>query len=191
MKLKNIAVYGILFLFMLIAVNQMPLFAQLKIGLINTEEVFQNFQEMVDVQKSINELTQLHKKKLEDLKNEFMTKSKQFESQSLLLSEERKKQTQTELEDLYRKGLQYEQEKFGTGGEVEQRYKELTQPIFKKINEAIAKISEEEKFDLVFDVVNMGVLYANPEKTIDMTQQVLEALNKGAQATGTSPNPNP
>lgn len=182
MKFKSIILYVILFLFVAGLGSQLPVYAQLKIGLINTELVMQNFVEMVDVQKSINELTQLHRKKLEDLNNELVAKSKQFESQSLLLSEERKKQQEADLEELYRKGLQYQQEKFGTGGEIEQKYKELTQPIVKKINESIAKISKEDKFDLVFDLVNMGILYADPDKTIDITDRVLADLNKNQPA---------
>ena len=189
MKSKNVLIYAILILFLAAVGNQLPLYAQLKIGLINTETVMQNFVEMADVQKSVNEVTQLHRKKLEDLNNEFMTKSKAFESQSLLLSEERKKQMEADLEELYRKGVQYQQEKFGQGGEIEQKYKELTVPIVKKINESIAKISEDEKFDLVFDVVNMGILHANPDKTIDITEKVLEDLNKGAQPAAGGSNP--
>ena len=185
MKFKNAGICAVLVLFLLVSGSQMSLYAQLKIGLINTEMIMQSFSEMTDVQKSVNELTQLHRKKLEDLNNEFMTKSKQFESQSLLYSEEKKKQVQTDLEDLYRKGVQYQQEKFGSGGEIEQKYKELTEPIIKKINEAIAKISADDKYDLVFDVVNMGVLYANPDKTTDLTQKVLDSLNKGVQTTPT------
>ena len=189
MKSKNALIYAILILFLAAAANRLPLYAQLKIGLINTETVMQNFVEMTDVQKSVNELTQLHRKKIEDLNNEFVTKSKAFESQSLLLSEERKKQMKVDLEELYRKGIQYQQEKFGTGGEIEQKYKELTAPIVKKINETIAKISEDEKFDLVFDVVNMGILYANPDKTIDITEKVLAELNKGAKPAAGSKKP--
>jgi len=34
---------------------------------------------------------------------------------------------------------------------------------------------------LVFDVVNMGVLFANPDKTEDITQNVLDELNKGVK----------
>lgn len=183
MEGKKSLIYIVLSLFLMALVLNSNSFAQLKIGLINTELIMQNYSGMTEVQKQIDELTQRHRKELTDLNNEFVTKSKQFESQSLLLSEERKKQMQRDLEDLYRKGMQYQQEKFGAGGEIEKRYKELTEPIVKKINEVIDKVASDEDFDLVFDVVNMGVLFANPDKTQDITQNVLDELNKGTQKT--------
>ena len=84
---------------------------------------------------------------------------------------------QQELEELYRKGLQKQQD---AGGEIQKKYKELSDPIIKKINDTIGTISANEKFDLVFDVVNMGILYSNPDKTEDITQKVLDELNKTA-----------
>lgn len=156
-------------------------FAQLKIGLINTEIIMQSYSEMVEVQKQINELNQRYRKELEDLNNKLAADMKRFESQSLLLSEEKKKEMQRDLDDLYRKGIAYQQEKFGSGGELESKYQELTNPIVMKINEAIDKVSSDEFFDLVFDVINMGVLFANPDKTEDITQNVLDELNKGVK----------
>ena len=178
MKYIKLITYALAVLLLLTFITGSDTFAQLKIGLINTDMIMTNYSEMAEVQKQVDEITQKKRKELEDLQNEFATKSKQFESQSLLLSEERKKQMQKELEDLYRKTMQYQQEAFGQGGEIEKKYRELTDPIIKKINDMIDKVSSDENFDLVFDIVNMGVLYANPGKTEDLTQKVLDDLAK-------------
>jgi len=181
MRYKKTLAYIVFSIFLMGLVLTSNSFAQLKIGLINTEIIMQNYSEMVEVQKQINELNQKYRKELEDLNNKFAADAKRFESQSLLLSEEKKKEMQRDLEDLYRRGMAYQEEKFGTGGELEKKYQELTNPIVMKINEAIDKIASDEYFDLVFDVVNMGVLFANPDKTEDITQNVLDELNKGVK----------
>ena len=181
MKYKRTLIYIVFSIFLMGLVLTSNSFAQLKIGLINSQMIMDNYSEMIEVNKQINELTQKHQKELQDLDNKFAADMKRFESQSLLLSEEKKKEMQRDLDDLYRRGLAYRQEKFGAGGELERKYQELTEPIVMKINEAIDKIASDEYFDLVFDVVNMGVLFANPDKTEDITQNVLDELNKGVK----------
>ena len=183
MAYKRTLIFLVFLVFFITLVLSSNSFAQLKIGLINSQIIMDNYSEMMTVSKQITELTQRHQKELEDLNNEFVAKSKQFESQSLLLSEEKKKEVQKDLEDLYRRGMEYQQDKFGTGGEIEKKYQELTDPIINKINEAIEKIASDDDFDLVFDVVNMGVLYANPDRAEDITQDVLDELNKGTPTT--------
>ncbi len=177
MENKRITKYSLTILLLILVFN-FPTSAQLKIGLVNTETIMQNYSEMAEVQKQVDEINRKHQKELEDLRSEFAAESKKYESQSLLLSEERKKQMQKDLEDLYRKSMQYQQKVFGQGGEVEKKYRELTDPVIKKINETIDKISMDENFDLVLDIVNMGILYANPDKTEDITQKVLDELAK-------------
>ena len=183
MAYKRTLIYIVFSVFLMMLVLSSNIFAQLKIGLVNSQMILDNYSEMMAVNKQINELTQRHQKELEDLNNEFVAKSKQFESQSLLLSEEKKKEVQKDLEDLYRRGMEYREDKFGAGGEIEKKYQELTDPIVNKINEAIEKIASDDDFDLIFDVVNMGVLYANPDRTEDITQEVIDELNKGAPTT--------
>ncbi len=183
MKCKKGFIYILISVFLITPITTFNSFAQLKIGLINSTIIAENYSEMVEIQKQITELGQKHQKELQDLQNELTTKAKQYESQKLLLSEEKKKQTEKDLEDLYRKGLQYQQDKLGAGGELEKKYKELTDPIVKKINDAIDRVAKEDKFDLVFDIVNMGIVFASPEKTIDITQKTLDVLNKGVKKT--------
>ena len=177
MRYKNVIRYTLTILFLLTVVFSSNSSAQLKIGIINTAIIMQDFSEMMEVQKQVEALQQKHSKELMDLENELKAKSKRFESQNLLLSDERKKQMQQELEELYRKGVQYQQD---AGVEIQNKSKELSEPIIKKINDTIGKISANEKFDLVFDVVNMGILYSNPDKAEDITQKVIDELNKTA-----------
>ncbi|NIT55300.1 MAG: OmpH family outer membrane protein, partial [Aliifodinibius sp.] len=53
-----------------------------------------------------------------------------------------------------------------------------TSPLYDKIDSVIKQISEEEDYDMVFDVVQGVILYAKPE--YDITDRVLDELNKGS-----------
>ena len=50
--------------------------------------------------------------------------------------------------------------------------------IYDKIDTIIQRISDEEGFDMVFDVVQGVIVFAKPEW--DITDRVLEELNKGS-----------
>jgi hypothetical protein len=68
------------------------------------------------------------------------------------------------------------EEYFGENGRAEQRYRELIDPLTKKIHDIITKIAEEENYTMIFDVSMGVVLYATA--SADITDQVLQELNK-------------
>ncbi|HNQ44466.1 MAG TPA: OmpH family outer membrane protein, partial [Candidatus Cloacimonadota bacterium] len=65
---------------------------------------------------------------------------------------------------------------FGENGRAEQRYRELIDPLTNKIHDIITRIAEDEKYTMILDVSMGVILYATP--TIDITEQVLQELNK-------------
>lgn len=132
----------------------------------------------IEASKKIEELAQKFEKERQAMKNEMDTKNKEFESQQLLLSEERKTETLREIQELNQKLLKYQEEKFGSQGELERRTKDLTEPIVKKIQNVIDKIGQEEGFNFIFDTVNANIVFAR-EKENDLTERVITELNKG------------
>jgi outer membrane protein len=77
-----------------------------------------------------------------ELQRQFQELGEQLESQSLLLSEDRKQEKQQELQNLYMKIQQYQQEKWGQNGEYFKKEAEVMQPVIDKINKAINKVGE-------------------------------------------------
>ena len=65
---------------------------------------------------------------------------------------------------------------WGQEGRAVQRNVELTRPIIEKINEVLARIGEEEDYDIIFDAANGSIAYGRA--SLDMTERVLEELNK-------------
>jgi len=178
MRFKQLIKIGIaLFLAVLFVA---PVYAQkMKVGYINSQKILATYKEAIDAQKKIEELNRQWEKEGLEMQKQLQDLNDQFESQSLLLSESKKAEKTQEIQSLYLKIQQFQQEKWAPGqGEIYQKEKEFMAPVYEKINAVIKKIGDEEKFDYIFDTVNGNILYASEEQP-DITDKVLEELNKG------------
>jgi len=167
-----------------------PAAAQLKLGYIDSQKILEKYKEAQDAQKLLQDLNKRWEDEAKSMQQELQTKGEEFDSQALLLSDERKKEKQTELENLNIRLQQFQQEKWGNQGEVFAKRAELMQPIIDKINVTIKKIGTEEKFDYVFDVVNGNILHVSATQP-DLTDKVLEELNKSVAAKPASTTTRP
>ncbi len=164
--------------------------AQLKLGYIDSQKILEKYKEAQDAQKQLQDLNKRWEDEAKSMQQELQTKLEELESQALLLSDERKKEKETELQNLNIRLQQFQQEKWGNQGEVFSRRAELMQPIIDKINTTIKKIGTEEKFDYIFDVVNGNILHVSTTQP-DLTDKVLEELNKSVAAKPASTTARP
>lgn len=164
--------------------------AQLKLGYIDSQKILEKYKEAQDAQKQLQDLNKRWEDEAKSMQQELQTKLEELESQALLLSDERKKEKETELQNLNIRLQQFQQEKWGNQGEVFSRRAELMQPIIDKINATIKKIGTEEKFDYIFDVVNGNILHVSATQP-DLTDKVLEELNKSVAAKPASTTARP
>ncbi len=174
--------------------NVNPAAAQLKLGYIDSQKILEKYKEAQDAQKQLQDLNKRWQEEAENMQKDLQTKMEELDSQALLLSDERKKEKQTELENLNIRLQQFQQEKWGNQGEVFTKRAELMQPVIDKINTVIKKIGTDEKYDYIFDIVNGNILHVSPTQP-DLTDRVLEELNKTlpaakpASTTTTPPKP--
>lgn len=166
-------------LILLLGVASKPASAQLKLGYVNSNMILQKFKDAIDVRKQLADLNIQWEQDAKDKQKEIQDMQEQLESQSLLLSEERKVAKQAEIQDLYLKYQQFLQVTWNPqGGEAVKKEVELLQPVYKKINAAIKKIAEAELYNYIFDTVAANILYASDDQP-DLTEAVLTELEKG------------
>ncbi|MGH7450987.1 MAG: OmpH family outer membrane protein [bacterium] len=158
-----------------------PVAAQLKLGYIDSQKILEKYKEAQDAQKQLQDLNRRWEDEAKNMQQELQTKLEELESQALLLSDERKKEKETELQNLNIRLNQFQQEKWGNQGEVFTKRAELMQPVINKINDVIKKIGTEDKYDYIFDVVNGNILHVSASQP-DLTERVLEELNKSVAA---------
>jgi outer membrane protein len=158
--------------------------AQVKMGYINSNKILDQYKDAQDVRKQLQELNTQWEKEARDIQKQVQDLQDQLQSQSLLLSDERKQEKLTEIQTLAQRYQTFLQEKWNPQtGEAVKKEVEFLQPVYEKINATITKIGEEEDFDYIFDVVAGNVLYAS-ERQPDLTDKLLEELNKGVSAEG-------
>ncbi len=156
-----------------------------KLAYINSQKIIATYREAQDAQERLNKISAGWEEEAKLMQKQFQDLGEQLESQSLLLSDDRKQEKQQELQTLYMKIQQYQSEKWGQNGELYKKQEELMQPIFDKINAAIKKIAAEQSYDFVFDSINGNIVYASP-KQVDLTDEVLAELEKGLPAKTTA-----
>jgi outer membrane protein len=108
---------------------------------------------------------------------DYQTLAEEIESQSLLLSEEKK---QEKLRQAQQKAMdidKYKYDKLGPEGELYRKNLELTKPVYDKINKVIEAIGKDEEIDFIFDASQGGLLWA--QQKYDITDRIIEELNKG------------
>lgn len=85
---------------------------------------------------------------------------------------EKERQYQNKLKDYQRLSNDYQ-------GELQQKDMELTQRILKEIDEIVKNLGEKEKYTLILEKSQAGILFATP--AIDITSKVISLYNESAK----------
>ena len=152
--------------------------AELKVGYIDSEVLKERLPEFRDAQRKLDQLRQDYENQAKDREAKLLKLQEDFRRQELLMSEARKAELQTVFEAKVQQLQQFTQEKFGPEGELMRKNIELSEPIFKKINDAIQVMAEEEGYDFIFDAAapSSGLVFA--KENYDLTEQLLEKMQE-------------
>lgn len=158
--------------------------ADYRIAYVDSERIFVEFTGTKTVQSQF--LTDLEGwvKQMEAKKADLDKLQREYDGQRLMLSDARRKEKEDEL---LAKQSEYNQlgvEIWGPTGKAATRNEALTRPLILKIKEVVQRIASQEGINLVFDASDGNLVYGDP--TLDLTQRVLDELNKAAPGTGTS-----
>ena len=152
-------------------------FAQEKFAFVNSQKILADFQEAIEVQNKLEEIRNQYEAEYQKMVQDYQTMAEEIESQSLLLSEEKK---QEKLRIAQQKAMdidKYKYDKLGPEGELYRKNLEFTKPIYDKINKVIQTIGDEEEIDFIFDASQGALLWALPK--YEITDRIIEQLNKG------------
>ncbi|MCX8015071.1 MAG: OmpH family outer membrane protein [candidate division WOR-3 bacterium] len=147
-----------------------------KIGYIDVDYVLKNYRGAIDAQRAFETEINRYKKNADSLKTLYENAQKELESQLLMLSEQGKNVKMMEVGQLKKKYDDYVAEIWGKGGRIEQKNKELINPIVQTIQSAVKKIAEKQGFSLILDASESKIIYA--QTGLDLTDMVLTELNK-------------
>ncbi|MDO5577352.1 MAG: OmpH family outer membrane protein, partial [Fibrobacter sp.] len=147
-----------------------------KIGFINSEMIFTEYEGTKAAQAKFNKEVEKWEAEASKQQKEIKDLKEQLDKQSLLLSNDRKKEMEDSLNQKMVNYQKFLQDKFGQKGEALTKNEELTKPIIEKINKIIEKIAKDENYDYIFDARAGGVIFAKED--YNLSKRVLAELGK-------------
>jgi outer membrane protein len=150
-------------------------YAELKIGYINSAEILAEYEGTKVAQTQFEKEVAKWEQEATERQKEMQTLKDQVEKQSLLLSEERKKEIEAQLQAKMTEYQTFVNQKFGQQGEATKKNEELVKPIIERVNKIIEQIAKTDNYDFIFDLQNGGVVWA--KTAYNLTSRVLQVLS--------------
>lgn len=166
--LKTITIISLVMLATVVAAEE------LKIGYVDSQRIFAEFQEYQDAQAKFDKDVETWNVQAEQMKLDVDQLLEELEGQSLILSAEKKKEKETYLKAKQDTLRQYLDATFGPEDKAEKRMAELSKPVREKVLEVIERIAIENNYSIVFDAGTVNIAYA--KKSLDITDEILAEL---------------
>ena len=149
--------------------------AQLKIGYVDSNTIFDRLPDAQDARQKLDAFIRTWKSDLAKMESDLTAKKDDYERRKLIMTEETKNDMEAEITKMQKDIDNYRDQKFGTRGELFQKQDELMKPIQNKVFSVIKEVAQEQDLDFVFDrTSDVTLLYAKEE--YDITPLVIDKL---------------
>lgn len=164
-----------IFLFAIFCFFSSLTFSQIKIGYVDSDALLNQMTDAQDARQQLDQLIQEWQAELNKLDREWKTKYDDYEKRKLIMSDQTRAETESELIKLEEKISEFREKKFGTNGELFAKQDELMKPVQNKLFTIIQEVAKEKELDFVLDRSGgVLILYAKTEH--DITNDVLAKL---------------
>ena len=174
-----------------------------KFAYVDTQYILENLPEYKSAQQQLDRISIQWQKEIEVKFGEIDKMYKDFQAESILLTDDMKKKREDEIIDREQAAKELQKQRFGKGGDLLKRRQDLVKPVQDKIYNAIKEIATAKNYGVVFDKSSdLTMLFTNPK--YDISDQILENLgytpgqkndgkesDKGSDSGTTSPSSNP
>lgn len=141
-----------------------------KIGVVDLQKIMQTSSQMKDIQQKLEKEFKPRRDKLVAMEASLKADMEKFKRDSAVLNATQKKDLEKKIiatqQQFERDGQQYQQELSTANNEAMEK-------LYSKVREAIAKVAEDEKYDLIVqkDAAPFSIV------TLDVTDKVVKAIN--------------
>lgn len=166
------------FLILIISICFLTLFSHgQKFAFVDSEYILDQMESYQKAQKQIDDLAAEWQKELDKKVGNIESKVNDLRKNELLLPEDIKEEKEFEITTLQNELRAYQSKKFGVGGDLFKRRKELIQPIQRKVFKAIESLAKDNNYSFVLDKSkNSNILYADPK--YDKSDAIIRKLKK-------------
>ena len=146
-----------------------------KYACVNTDYIFRSMPDYTQALNKINKFVTEWQQELQNKQQEVDELRQQYQQESYLLPENLKQRRQDELHNKETELRALQRQRFGTGGDLEQKRAELLKPVQDRVYNAIERVAREKNYAFVFDRATSATVLYVAEK-YDISNQVLEML---------------
>ncbi|MEE1415172.1 MAG: OmpH family outer membrane protein [Prevotellamassilia sp.] len=159
---------------LLVMYASMAVHAQ-KFALVDMEYILSNIPAYERANEQLNQTSKSWQAEVEALNQKAQTLYKNYQNESVFLSEVQKKEREKAIVDKEKEAAELKKKYFGPEGELYKKRQSLIEPIQDEIYNAVKSIATSKGFQLILDrASDTGIIFASP--SIDISNEVLSKL---------------
>ena len=153
-----------------------------KYACVNTDYIMRSVPEYNQALAKINKFIAEWQQELQNKQQEVDELRQQYQQEAYLLPDNLKQRRQDEIHNKESELRSLQQQRFGAGGDLDQKRAELMKPVQDRVYNAIERVAREKNYAFVFDKsASATVLYVSEK--YDISNLVLEMLGVKPDAT--------
>jgi outer membrane protein len=152
-----------------------PAWGEVRIAFVNSEVILQEYVAVQRAMETFNRDVEGWQQELEVKTDELETLQQEIDHQSLMLSEERRREKEMEYQRRLTEFEKLKESIWAPDGLIEQRNEELLRPIVNRVQAVLEQLATDEGYDLILDAADSNILYGDAD--FDLTSRVVEILN--------------
>jgi outer membrane protein len=159
--------------------------AEIKVGFIDSDEIFQRYPKTQEAQASFNREVQELSKTAREMKSQIDELQEKLDQQSPMLSDAKRDEQSAELRRKTSDYTSFVQANWGPGGRISKLNEEYLKPIVDRVHAIVVEIGTQEGYSLILDAADQNIIFG--DKQLDLTQRVLTYLEEedaGKRAPG-------
>lgn len=148
--------------------------AELKLGFIDSDRIFQNYDKTKTVQEDFNREVADISKTAREKKTEIDELQRKLDQQSPMLSEAKRDEQNKQLQSKIGDYEAFVQANWGPNGKISKLNEEYLKPIIDRVHNIVTVIGTEEGYSLILDAADGNLVFG--DKSFDLTDRVLNEL---------------
>ncbi|TKG95638.1 OmpH family outer membrane protein [Puteibacter caeruleilacunae] len=146
-----------------------------KYAYVDTQYILENIPAYTAAQEQLDQISKQYQKELESMRGGLEKMYKDFQAESVLLSEEMKRKREDVIISKEKEYRNLQKQYFGPEGDLYKKRESLVKPIQDDIFNTIQDIAAQGSYAVIFDKSGgMTMIYTNPK--FDISDVVLEKL---------------
>jgi outer membrane protein len=150
----------------------------IRIGFVDSQRIFSEYKAAQEAQDRFGREIQAWRTEADDRRKAVDNLRNELKDQDPLLSESARLEKETALQKAVSDYDRFVQDFWGPNGKVQRLNDEMTREVISKVRDAVELLANRQGYDLVLDAADGNVIFG--VKSLDLTQQVLDDLNKSA-----------